>query len=323
MKQEKDGTSSVSSISTKNLEIYVTKLKNNRNRESTKRNYYTVWRTFNEFFIKLDRKPKSWEDRLILFVGYLISRNRKSSTIKSYVSAIKSVLAQDGVFLSEDRFLLTSLTKACKLVNDKVRTRLPIQKGMLNIIIKNCQEFYNKRSQPYLATLYSALLMTGYFGLLRVGELTSGEHPIKARDVHIGENKKKLLFILRTSKTHWSDVSPQLVKIASRKNTTAPKGQKAGYCPFKIVEEYLAVRPEILNNDEQFFVFQDNSPVKPMHMRCTLKKLLTLSGFNCKLYSCHSLRIGRASDLRKMNLSVETIKKLGRWASNSVFLYLK
>ena len=33
--------------------------------------------------------------------------------------------------LHEDLFLITSLTKACKLVNDKVRTKLPVRKDLL------------------------------------------------------------------------------------------------------------------------------------------------------------------------------------------------
>ena len=51
--------------------------------------------------------------------------------------------------------------------------------------------------------------------------------------------------------------------------------------------------------------------------------MLRNSGFNQGLYNCQSLRIGRASDLLKLALSVETIKKLGRWSSNAVFTYLR
>ena len=47
-----------------------------------------------------------------------------------------------------------------------------------------------------------ALFATAYYGLFRVGEITDSQHAVKACDVHIGVNKRKLLFILRTSKTH-------------------------------------------------------------------------------------------------------------------------
>ena len=62
----------------------------------TKVNYRSVWHTFNDFFLKLDVKPSKWEDRLTLFIGHLISKNRKSNTIKSYISAIRAMLQNGG-----------------------------------------------------------------------------------------------------------------------------------------------------------------------------------------------------------------------------------
>ena len=46
--------------------------------------------------INLDVKPTSWEDRVTLFIGYKIDQGINSSTVKSYVSAIKKMLTDDG-----------------------------------------------------------------------------------------------------------------------------------------------------------------------------------------------------------------------------------
>ena len=51
--------------------------------------------------------------------------------------------------------------------------------------------------------------------------------------------------------------------------------------------------------------------------------MLTQAGYNSKLYTFHSERSRRALDLLKLGLSVETIKRLGRWKSNAVFRYLR
>ena len=83
-------------------------------------NYYGIWKNFNDFFIKLDIKPNNWEDRLVLYTAFLIINNRKSSMVKSYISAIKAVLYNGGVKICEDTTLLSSLTKACNLKNDTV-----------------------------------------------------------------------------------------------------------------------------------------------------------------------------------------------------------
>ena len=290
-------------------------------RDSTKKNYLGIWRSFNQFFIKLDDKPDSWEDRLTLYVGHLIKNDHKSTTIRSYISAIKSVLRDLDIELNENKFLLNSLTKACKLVNDRVRHRFPIQKGLLNLLLKELEIIFG--NQPYLEGLYKAIFSTMYFGLFRIGELVEGNHAVKAKDVHIGKNKNKMMFILRTSKTHGLNCAPQIIKISEKNDNSLPNSFNEEFCPFTLLKSFVDNRPHCQNSDEQFFVFSDNSPIFPVHVRKILKESLRRVGLNAHLYDTHSMRAGRAVDFLKMNLSVETIKKLGRWRSNSVFDYLK
>ena len=230
-------TSSSSKLSTQDFQNIVDRLKSNGNRESTRNNYHCVWRIFNEFYIRLDNKPRSWEDRLVLFVAYLIKDKKKSSTIRSYISAIKAVLQADGIDIKEDKYLISSLTRACKYVNDQVRICLPIHKNLLHIILRSIEYIFSEiDNQPYLSILYQAIISTAYYGLFRIGELATGTHPVLAKDVHIGHNKNKILFVLRTSKTHWLDVKPQTVKITS--TALSPHGKihecNKKLCPFQI-----------------------------------------------------------------------------------------
>ena len=279
--------------------------------------------------MRLDLKPRKWEDRIVLFVSFLIENKLKSSTVKSYLSAIRAVLWENNISLSENLFLLSALTRACKLKNDRITTRLPIMTDMIGKILHKCNNYFMKKGQPYLAKLYSALLSTTYYGLFRVGEVTKSPHVLLASNAQIATNKKKMLFILPTSKTSGLGDKPQRIKIESRRMDEDDKigNEKQqsvkNFCPYLILKEYLAVRPDALNEDEQFFVFRDNSPVQPFHLRKILHKMLRLVGEDPKLFSGHSLRIGRASQLAKLGVSVETIKKLGRWKSNAVFKYLR
>ena len=184
-------------------------------RDSTRQNYYGIWRSFNEFFIKLDIKPNNWEDRLVLFVGHLIHKEQKSATIRSYVSAIRAVLSDINITLNEDKFLLASITRACKRRNYWMDHRFPIHRGILKLILKATESMFINSNQSYLLVLYKALFVTAYFGLFRIGELTQSAHVVLAKDVHIGTNKKKLLFVLRSSKTHGEDSRPQTVRICA------------------------------------------------------------------------------------------------------------
>ena len=125
-------TSSTSSrLSTVEIQHIVEDLKQQQHRDSTKYNYYAVWKGFNEFFVHLDIKPRAWENRLILYVGHLIHCKKQSATVCSHVSAVKAMLKMNNVKITEDQYVLASLTRACRLKNDQVRTRLPIRKGML------------------------------------------------------------------------------------------------------------------------------------------------------------------------------------------------
>ena len=117
---------------------------------------------------------------------------------------------------------------------------------------------------------------------------------LKAKDVHIGRNKNKLLFVLFTSKMHGRNVKPQQIKIAEVSGANASstvRNKNDQNCPFVVLKQYLQVRGKYSREDEQFFVFSDRSPVKPVH-------------------------------LYDMGVSVEDIKKIGRWRSSAVFNYL-
>ena len=309
------------------MEGIIERLKNDRNRASTKTNYYSVWQSFNEFFIKLDRKPDSWEERLNLFVAYLVETKKKSTTIRSYISAIKAVLQEDGEQISENRFLLNSLTRACRLKNDRVRTRLPIKRSLLNLIISNVDNIFNS-PQPYLTCLYKALFMTAYYGLFRVGELTSSPHVLKAKDVHIGRNKKKLMFLLHSSKTHGNDKKTQVIKIhGSEYDVTGVKRlgniKKGRHCPFHLLKNYVDMRKKHAADNEQFFVFRNREVVTAENFRTTLRKVINYIGLQLSLYRTHSLRAGHAVQMVENDgISVETARKLGRWKSNAIYTYL-
>ena len=160
--------------------------------------------------------------------------------------------------------------------------------------------------------------------MLRIGEVTLGPHAILARNVNVGINKKKLLFVLNSSKTHGKGQNPQMVKITSQPKEKCHRSQKIhNLCPFTLINNYLVARPHAVSEFEQFFVYSDRSAITPEQARKTLRFLIKRMGLNSMLYNFHSFRIGRCGDLLKYRVSVETIKKLGRWKSNAVFAYLK
>ena len=88
-------SSSSSTISTSDMLRIIERLKGQQNRPSTNKNYLTIWRQFNKFVIRLNIKPSLWEDRVALYVAFLIEEGMQSSTVRSYVSVIKRTLIDD------------------------------------------------------------------------------------------------------------------------------------------------------------------------------------------------------------------------------------
>ena len=48
-----------------------------KNRNSTYQNYYTIWKLFNSFLVRLDYLPRSWEERTALFCIHLTQKGKK------------------------------------------------------------------------------------------------------------------------------------------------------------------------------------------------------------------------------------------------------
>ena len=196
-----------------------------------------------------------------------------------------------------------------------MHTRLPIKCGLFSQILNTMGDLLDL--QPYLLVLYQVMLTTAYFGLFRIGEICFSDHTVKARDVQLGENKPKLMFILCSSKTHCKGNKPQIIKISG----AALSGSQT-FCPFLVIKHFVNLQKKRLNNMEQFFIFNDHSPVCPHHFRAILSRATKNIGLDSSLYGSHSLRSGRAIELMEMGVSVETIKKIGQWKSNAVFTYL-
>ena len=313
-----------STISAHSMNLILERLKANSCRKSTNQSYLGTWRRFNQFLLKLDWKPPSWEERVSLFVAYLVDKGIQSATVKSYVSAIKKTLITDGYQWDDTKILLSTLTGACKLINDRVFTRLPIQIGLLELLLFEINRKFI--GQRYIICLYQALFAIAYYGLFRIDELCEtgrADHSIKVINVHVATNKNKILIILPTSKTHGKGDQPQKIKITANDDTSSCLSRSRHFCPFNLMQKYIEIRGGYDTPDDQFFVLSDKSPLKADSVRSVLKELVTRVGLEPKFYSVHSIRAGRASDLAKFHYSVDEIRRCGRWSSNTVYRYIK
>ena len=321
-------SSNSSKISTEQVTKILERIQSRQTRESTKNNYLCIWRQLNKFVIKLDtRESLSWEEKTALFGACLVDRGVQSSTLRSYFSAIKFILKQDGYPWDDQKALLSALIRGCRLENDSVKVRLPIKKGLLEVLLFELERKFGKSNnpQPYLECMYKAMISLTYYGMLRVGEIALGPHTIKAKDMHFAHSKDKILIVLYSSKTHGKESRPQRVKISATDEKLLNKSVQHSkfFCPFKLTRHYMAQRGNYIDDTELLFIFSDGSPLQPHHIRGVLRDLLNQVGLDSSLYDVHSFRIGRTCDLYKYGYSLDQIKSLGRWRSNAVYKYLK
>ena len=246
------------------------------------------------------------------------------------------MLSTDGYEWDNGKMILNTLTKSCKLKNDKLKVRLPIQKGLLELILFKVQRKFD--TQPYLEAMYISMYLLQYYGLFRIGEIADSQHSIKASNVHETTTRRdetpRLLIVLYTSKTHGLDKPPQKIKIFGNKRIeivdsdinskySLKKSDLGKFCPVEWTRRYIQLRGPIKQQNENLFVFRDKSSIKPDIVRKLLRDILEDFDLDSTLYDTHSFRIGRATDLFRSGVSIETIKQLGRWKSNAVYRYLK
>ena len=175
----------------------------------------------------------------------MVDRGMQSSTVKSYISAIKRILLDDGYELNYNQCIIKALTRACRIINDRVMTRLPITCGLLELILFELQRYFDVHNQWYLDVMYRALFTLGYYGLLRVGELTLSEHVVWASSIHVAANKDKLLVYLYSSKTHTTGSRPQKIWITSNQLEQSGKYVHRHFCSVEAMDQYLRIRGAI------------------------------------------------------------------------------
>ena len=310
-----------SKISSQDMNSILEKLKLWQSHESTKKNYLGIWRQFNNFVIRLDKKLKTWEQCLSLYGAFLFEQGIQSSTLRCYVSAVKHVVTVDGYQWDDELISLNDLIRACKIKNDSIRPMLPIHINFLEILLFEVKRLWSK--SLYLEYLYKTLFLLAYYGLMRISEVV-GIHALKAKDVHMASNKNKILLVLYSSKTHSKESLPQKIKISNKYDETGGKQpNERFFCPFAYTRKYLKLRGDYVSPNENFFVFLDGSKVTTSQVRVVLRKMLEAVNLDTKVYSFQGIRAGRAVDLRKLGYSVDRIKELGHWKSNAVYRYLK
>ena len=181
-------------------------------------------------------------------------------------------------------------------------------------------------NQCYLVVLYRALFALAYYGMMHIGELTQapGCHAVKAKNVHVGQNKDKIKLVLFTSKTHGRGSYPQYIKIRALPQYFLPSAKRARFFyPFDLVDRFIQLCGSYDVESENLFIFRDKAPVLPQHVWKLLQDCLTNLSLDASLYDCHSIRIGQTCYMAKDQIPFLKMCSAGQWKLNAVYRYLR
>ena len=162
-------------------------------------------------------------------------------------------------------YQITYTKESAKLIRDKIESK------------------YLNNGQIYLCSLFKAVLLTGYYGLLRIGEIATGAHPILACNIHVAKGKKKIKIVLKSSKKH----PPQSITIIKNSNNRISGPAPTRHCPYLALKTYLKARGNYDTDNDPLFIFRDGSPIRSHHVRSVMKAAIKAIGLDESLYDTH------------------------------------
>ena len=259
------------------------------------------------------------EKTLTHFVAVLYRDGLAASTVKSYLAAVR--YNQIALGLGDPRVgdmpHLEYVVKGFKKSGPSrsSRARLPITPS----ILRKLRTVWQKRPNPYEASMLWAISCLCFFGFLRTGEAVAPSDKNFDPNVHLSytdvmvDNREKPQYITVRIKASKTD--------PFRKGTRIYLGATGtDLCPVAAILDYMVRRG---NHPGPMFQFQDHRPLTRARLVTELREALHTSGYDSHNYAGHSYRIGAATTAALCGIQDSTIKMLGRWQSSAYTLYIQ
>jgi len=244
----------------------------------------------------------------VRFISYLsLVRGLAPTTIKTYVAGIRYHLKASARPAFENSFLIQKILIGC------TRTYVTEQKRE-GLSLTEMHRFLDVLPQvtgnPYLTKMYSAAIVTSYYGLMRPGELIGSRHAISLSDVKVF--KDKILLTLQHSKANQNGL-PEVIEI---NKVHGP------YCPYTLLRDFLKIRPNSDNSRPCFIRGDGTAPTSQSYTKI-FRDLAIHTSMDPAAKTPHSPRIGRATAMAEEGATSFSIKTAGRWKSNAYKGYIR
>lgn len=278
---------------------------------STWKNYTSSWLLWSNFLLALNVTVSEYSESIVLlFLQSLIQKKYSWSHICKTLSGISFFLRLYSLPPCHSFFSVRQVLKGYKRKNFKKDSRSPITPDMLSRI---CMATGYVCSSNYEAALFSSVFTLTFFAAFRISEVlpcskTSTSGMLSSNVEFLSDG---LRIFLRFSKTDPLGLGAWI----NLKECT-----DVNICPVKTLRFYFALRPNI---SEFLFIHENGSPLTVYQFSAVLKRCLVYLRLSHLKITCHSFRIGAATEAARIGLQDNIIKKIGRWSSNSFQLYIR
>ena len=268
---------------------------------------------------------------VLTFLGWLIHRNIRATTVQVYLSGLRMSHLTKGFFgitIYED--IITHMVRGLKhrdLVKDKIAGaagRLPVTLEILTkirvAVRKSSWDMARKR-------LVWAVCCLAFNGSFRVHELLSRENR------SFDPTSTLLKRDVKVSSCLDGNVSCEVLEVylKSPKEARLSDGvmvdlfaTSSFFCPVVAYKKYIASLPFLLSETSPLFRTTCGAGYTGSNFNRDLKMLLSDKiDYSKGKITSHSFRAGIATEMAKLGFKDEDIMNIGRWKSSAYLCYVK
>lgn len=307
-------------LTVEDLQQQARSLLRNGVRARTRRVYDSAQKRFLKFCERYGLVPvPATEQTLLLYVSYLFLEGLKSSSVRVYLSGLRSMHVVEGYENPlEGKLQLQLALRALDINSEPPKQKLPITFKLLSGFAKYVSHSFSSR-------LLWAAITLAYFGCLRAGELTIGDREcfdcsrhLTINDVRFdvtSEGNSFMAVLLKKSKTDYLNRGVHIY--------VGCTGQSV--CAVCAMQQYLACRRQegSILPQSPLFQFPDGTVLTKSIFVDQTKFLLSCLGIPPRQFSGHSYRIGCATSAAASGFRDYEIKLLGRWSSEAYQRYVR
>ena len=277
--------------------------------------YHRSWTLFIQCTLEINPSHKGpvvlpiTSSHLSVFISYLHTQSYSPASIVAHASSIGYLHRISGLHDPMSAKFIQKLLAGVTKVSPPTPPRLPITIGILVQLINSVDQVVPHYYHRYLL---KAMLSIGFFGLMRIGEITmSKEHLVPLHLDQLTFTPSHISINISHFK-HNQSLKPVEIPIQRQSLTEI--------CPVFHLSSYLNVRGF---QKGPLFAFKSMAPVPRQFFSKNLSSLISFSGLQSERYKSHSLRIGGASYYASLGYSDSQIRLLGRWGSNAFIKYIR